>query len=105
MSLPHPLRFLRGWNLYGLDRAGFSIHSRYRRGAQNKLKTSRVESIVSRPLKFAEGGAASVGLMEGCASLETRPSDNSGVPVCATLVTNSPSRTVRRRTYRTGPML
>jgi len=33
-----------------------------------KSKSQEVESIVSHPLKFAEGGAASVGLMEGWAS-------------------------------------
>ena len=36
-----------------------------------KSKSQEVESIVSHPLKFAEGGAASVGLMEGWASPPT----------------------------------
>jgi len=33
--------------------------------AEIKSKSQEGESIVSHPLKFAEGGAASVGLIEG----------------------------------------
>ena len=35
---------------------------------RRKSKAQPVESIVSHPLKFAEGGAAASGLMEGWAS-------------------------------------
>jgi hypothetical protein len=38
-----------------------SIRLRYAGRAKDKVKISEFESIVSRPLKTAEGGAASVG--------------------------------------------
>jgi len=46
----------------------FSIRPRYLDAPRIKSKSQEVESIVSHPLKFAEGGAASAGLMEGWAS-------------------------------------
>src|SRR5713101_2940117 len=68
MRLPHPLRFSEGGNLCGLHRAGFLSVCVTLDAPRTKSKSQEVESIVSHPLKFAEGGAASVGLMEGWAS-------------------------------------
>jgi hypothetical protein len=96
--------FSEAGNLYGLRRVGFSIRSRYSRRAKNKLKISRVESIVSHSLNSQRGG--SLGWIDGRVRQPRNPPlDNSGVPLGSTLVTNSPSRTVRRRTYRRRPML
>jgi len=68
MRLPHPLRFSEGGNLCGLHRARFKYVCVTLDAPRIKSKSQGVESIVSHPLKFAEGGAASVGLMEGWAS-------------------------------------
>src|SRR5712691_2173189 len=72
MRLPHPLRISEGGNLCGLHRAGFLSVCVTLDAPRTKSKSQEVESIVSHPLKFAEGGAASVGLMEGWASPQAR---------------------------------
>jgi hypothetical protein len=68
MRLPHPLRFSEGGNLCGLHRAGFLSVCVTLDAPRTKSKSQEIESIVSNPLKFAEGGVSSVGLMEGWAS-------------------------------------
>src|SRR2546423_9112935 len=68
MRLPHPLRFSEGGKLCGLHRAGFPSVCFTLDAPRTKSKSHEVESIVSHPLKFAEGGAASVGLIEGWAN-------------------------------------
>jgi hypothetical protein len=67
MRLPHPLRFSEGGNIRGLHRAGFRSVCLTLDSTRTKSKSQEVESIVYRLLKFAEGGTASVGLMEGWA--------------------------------------
>src|SRR5712691_5106712 len=55
MRLPHPLRFSEGGNLCGLHRAGFLSVCVTLDASRTKSKSQEVESIVSHPLKFAEG--------------------------------------------------
>ena len=45
-----------------------SFPLRYTACDEDKVKISKVESIASHPLKFAEGGAASFALIKGWAS-------------------------------------
>jgi len=82
MRLPHPLRFSEGGNLCSLHRTGFPSVGVTLSAQRIKSKSQEVESIVSHPLKFAEGGAASVGLIEGWAScdLSTRCSQQVNSP-------------------------
>ena len=64
-----PSAVFRGWEpIRGLHRAGFLSVCVTLDAPRTKSKSQEVESIVSHPLKFAEGGAASVGLMEGWAA-------------------------------------
>ncbi len=57
-----------GWEPMRPASRRFSIRSRHAGRMKEKPKSREVESNVSHPLKFAEGEAASVGLMDGWAS-------------------------------------
>jgi len=64
-----PSAVFRGWEpICGMHRAGFLSVCVTLDAPRTKSKSQEVESIVSHPLKFAEGEAASVGLMEGWAT-------------------------------------
>jgi hypothetical protein len=62
-----------------LHRAGFLSVCVAPDAPRTESKSQEVESIVSHPLKFAEGEAASVGLMEGRAGPAPKEGQNINV--------------------------
>jgi hypothetical protein len=65
MRLPDPERFSEGGNLCDLHRAGFLSVCVTADAPRTKSKSQEVESIVSHPLKFAEGWGGGLSWFDG----------------------------------------